>query len=113
VTVSDNYQLAGVMVSLNGQTIDGVDFSTGGFILTIENIAAGTYRLEVTATDTSGNAITANTQFTVKDTQAPTVVLSSQKDKYAVDEQPVINCLIDDNVAVTKVEAYLNGNAVA
>lgn len=112
VTVSDNHQLAGVMVSLNGQTIDGVDFSTGGFILTIENVAAGTYRLEVTATDTSGNAITANTQFTVKDTEAPTVVLSSQKDRYPMDERPVINCLIDDNVAVTKVEAYLNGTAI-
>ena len=113
VTVSDNHQLADVTVSFDGQIIEGVDFSTGAFIVTVENISAGTHKLEVVATDYSGNVRTASNQCTVKDTEAPTVVLSSQKDKYAVDERPVIDCLIDDNVAVTKVEAYLNGTAIA
>ena len=85
VTVSDNHQLADVTVSFDGQIIEGVDFSTGAFIITVENISAGTHKLEVVATDYSGNVRTASNQCTVKDTEAPTVVLSSQKDKYAVD----------------------------
>lgn len=112
VKVSDNHQLTDVVVSFDGQTIDGVDFSTGAFIVAVENISAGTHKLEVIATDYSGNVRTSSNQFTVKDTEAPTVVLSSQKDKYAVDERPVIDCQIDDNVEVTKVEAYLNGTAI-
>ena len=113
VKVSDNHQLVDVTVSFDGQTIEGMDFSTGSFVVAVENISAGTHKLEVVATDYSGNVRTSSNQFTVKDTEAPTVVLSSQKDKYAVDERPVIDCQIDDNVEVTKVEAYLNGNAVA
>lgn len=113
VKVSDNHQLTDVTVSFDGKTIEGVDFSTGAFIVTVENISAGTHKLEVVATDYSGNVRTSSNQFTVKDTEAPTVTLSSQKDKYAVDEVPIIDCQIDDNVEVTKVEAYLNGNAVA
>ena len=112
VKVSDNHQLTDVAVSFDGQTIEGVDFSTGAFIVAVENISAGTHKLEVVATDYSGNVRTSSNQFTVKDTEAPTVVLSSQKDKYAVDERPVIDCQIDDNVEVTKVEAYLNGTAI-
>ena len=113
VKVSDNHQLVDVTVSFDGQTIEGMDFSTGSFVVAVENISAGTHKLEVVATDYSGNVRTSSNQFTVMDTEAPTVVLSSQKDKYAVDERPVIDCQIDDNVEVTKVEAYLNGNAVA
>lgn len=112
VKVSDNHQLTDVVVSFDGKTIEGVDFSTGAFIVAVENISAGTHKLEVVATDYSGNVRTSSNQFTVKDTEAPTVVLSSQKDKYAVDERPVIDCQIEDNVAATKVEAYLNGTAI-
>lgn len=112
VKVSDNHQLVDVTVSFDGQTIEGMDFSTGSFVVAVENISAGTHKLEVVATDYSGNVRTSSNQFTVKDTEAPTVVLSSQKDKYAVDERPVIDCQIDDNVEVTKVEAYLNGTAI-
>lgn len=113
VKVSDNHQLTDVVVSFDGKTIESVDFSTGAFIVTVENISAGTHKLEVVATDYSGNVRANTNQFTVKDTQAPTVELSTQKDKYAVDERPIIDCQIDDNVEVSKVEAYLNGNAVA
>lgn len=112
VKVSDNHQLVDVTVSFDGQTIEGMDFSTGSFVVAVENISAGTHKLEVVATDYSGNVRTSSNQFTVKDTEAPTVVLSSQKDKYAVDERPVIDCQIDDNVEVTKVETYLNGTAI-
>ena len=113
VKVSDNHQLVDVIVSFDGQTIEGVDFSTGAFVVSVENISAGTHKLEVVATDYSGNVRTVSNQCTVKDTEAPTVELSTQKDKYAVDERPVIDCQIDDNVEVTKVEAYLNGEAIA
>ena len=113
VKVSDNHQLTDVVVSFDGKTIESVDFSTGTFIVAVENVSAGKHKLEVVATDYSGNVRTSSNQFTVKDTEAPTVTLSSQKDKYAVDEVPIIDCQIDDNVEVTKVEAYLNGNAVA
>lgn len=113
VKVSDNHQLTDVTVSFDGKTIEGVDFSTGAFIVTVENISAGTHKLEVVATDYSGNGRTNNSQFTVADTEAPTVQVSSQKEKYAADERPVIDCQIDDNVAVTQVEAYLNGTEIA
>ena len=109
VNVSDNHQLTDVVVSYDGQIIEGMDFSTGSFIVTIENVSAGAHKLEVTATDYSGNVRTSNSQFTVADTQSPAVQVSSQKEKYAADELPVIDFLIEDNVAVTRVEAYLNG----
>ena len=113
VKVSDNHVLSSVVVTFDGQTVGNVDFSTGSFTVTVEGLGAGDHALVVTATDVSGNVRTTQSKFTVADTEAPVVTVSSDKEKYAVDEVPVIRWSASDNVEVTKVEAWLNETPVA
>lgn len=109
VKVSDNYQLAEVVATYDGQVVES---ALGEFVCEISDITAGSHRFEIVATDTSGNSRTSYYAFTVADTEAPTVTISSDKEKYAVEEKPVIEYVIDDNVGVTTVEAYINDEII-
>lgn len=113
VRVSDNHVLSSVVVTFDGQNIPDIDLSTDTFTVTVEGLSAGDHALVVTATDASGNVRTAQSKFTVADTEAPVVTVSSDKEKYAVDEQPVIRWSSSDNVEVIKVTAWLNDTPVS
>lgn len=109
VTVQDNLAVHTVEASCNGEIIET---DNGSFEYRIENLKAGIYELYVKATDSSGNVTEKTVSITVKDTEAPVAALSSDKEKYAAGEKPVIECILTDNVEVTKVEADLSGAVI-
>lgn len=108
VVVTDNIGVASTEVYVNGNKVS-LDANRRYYFDTSELCE---YSIVVKATDTSGNTSEKTAKVAVKDTQAPTVTLSSDKTTYDAGETPVINCIVKDNVGVTKVEADLNGTVV-
>lgn len=109
VTAEDNYAVASVSATLNGVPVEA---EGNPFTFTIENLQAGTYEIYASAADEFGQIGERSITITVKDTEAPVVELSSDKEKYATGETPVITCTATDNVGVTEVSAFLDGEAV-
>lgn len=66
-----------VNASFDGQEVDA---SGDSFIVTVENLTAGVHKFVVTCADTSGNVATSTTTINVKDTEAPTVSITTDKE---------------------------------
>lgn len=111
VKITDNYKLdtTTVNASFDGQEVDA---SGDSFIVTVENLTAGVHKFVVTCADTSGNVATSTTTINVKDTEAPTVSITTDKEKYAFNETPLFDYVISDNLEIKTVEAYLNDTAL-
>lgn len=107
VEITDNYKLDLSTITAN---FDGVTLDVSGdkFVCKIENLTAGSHNFVVSCADTSRNVSTSTTTINVADTQAPTVSINTDKEKYAAGEQPIINYTITDNYAIKAVEAYIN-----
>jgi hypothetical protein len=76
--------------------------------------AAGSHTLEVTATDAAGLTVIAQRAFTVNnDGSAPTVSITAPGNASTVKGTVTVSANASDNVAVTKVEFYLDGALLA
>ncbi|HRR77485.1 MAG TPA: VWA domain-containing protein [Ruminococcus sp.] len=106
IDVTDNYKLETVTAELDGKA---VETGNGSFTCTIPEAAAGKYELKITAADSSGNAQNTTYTVTVKDTVAPVITASADKETYKKSETPVVKCEYSDNVAVTRVTAAMDG----
>ena len=109
VDVTDNYKLETVTADIDGTPIDT---NNGSFTYTIPEAAAGKYVINVKAEDSSGNVRESSYTVTVRDTVAPELTASADKEKYKKSEKPVIKCEYSDNVGVTKVTADMNGKSL-
>ncbi len=106
VDVTDNYKLDKVTAELDGKP---VETGSGSFTCTVPEAAAGKYELKITAADTSGNTQERTYTVTVRDTVAPVITASADKETYKKSETPVVKCEYSDNVGVTRVTAVMDG----
>ncbi len=106
VDVTDNYQVAKVTADLDGTAVETGDSS---FTCTVPDAAAGKYVLTVQAEDVFGNTQERTYTLTIRDTVAPELTASADKERYKHSETPVITCDYSDNVAVTRLAADING----
>ena len=111
-TVTDNHKVEAVTAKFNGTAVELITTDSGEYTYTAKALTAGTHKFEVTAKDASGNEYTTYITFTVADTEKPVVTISSDREIYAVNEQPTITYVIQDNVEIAKVEAFINDNAI-
>ncbi|MEE1126397.1 MAG: Ig-like domain-containing protein [Acutalibacteraceae bacterium] len=111
-TVTDNHKVEAVTAKFNGTAVELVATGSGEYTYTAKALTAGTHKFEVTAKDASGNEYTTYITFTVADTEKPVVTIASDREIYAVNEQPTITYVIQDNVEIAKVEAFINDNAI-
>ncbi|MEE1077127.1 MAG: VWA domain-containing protein, partial [Acutalibacteraceae bacterium] len=111
-TVTDNHKIEAVTAKFNGTAVDLITTDSGEYTYTAKALTAGTHKFEVTAKDASSNEYTTYITFTVADTEKPVVTISSDREIYAVNEQPTITYVIQDNVEIAKVEAFINDNAI-
>lgn len=77
-------------------------------------VANGSYSLSARAFDAAGNigqsgSVTANVNNSLADSSAPTVAISSPAASASVTGVVVVNASASDNVAIKKVEFYING----
>lgn len=110
VEVTDNYKLDNVTAALDGEEIET---GNGSFECTIKDADAGKYVLTVRAEDIFGNVQETTYNVNVRDTIAPTITASADKERYAKGEIPVISCETSDNVGVTRVNVNMNGKALS
>lgn len=110
-TITDNHKIASIIATFDGAEVE-LTQTEKGYTYTAENLTAGSHRFDVVAKDETGNTANNYITFTIADTLPPVVKISSDKEKYAVNELPVISYVIEDNVEITAVEAYLNEEAV-
>jgi hypothetical protein len=109
---SDNVAVAKVEFYLNG-ALQATDTSSPySFSWNTTSVANGSYTLSTKAYDAAGNiGSSANVSVTVNnpDSTVPTVSISSPSNSAVVSGTVPVNAAASDNVAVAKVEFYLNG----
>lgn len=109
VDVTDNYELKTVTADLDGTP---VETQNGSFTCTISEAPAGQYVLTVHAEDIFGNVTDQKYTVKVRDTEAPVISVTADKETYAKSEIPDVSCEYSDNVGVTKVTANIDGTAL-
>lgn len=110
VEVNDNYKIAKVTANIDGEEIETGD---GSFEYTIKDAHAGKYVITVTAEDVFGNVCETFYNVNIRDTIAPTIKASADKEVYAKSETPVISCETSDNVGVTRVAVNMDGRSLS
>lgn len=110
VEVADNYKLAKVTANIDGEEINTGDSS---FEYTIKDAHAGKYVITVKAEDVFGNVYETSYSVNIRDTLAPTIKASADKEVYAKSEIPVISCETSDNVGVTRVSVNMDGKSLS
>lgn len=114
-TASDNVGVTQVEF-YQGATLLGTDTSAP-FVNNWSTSSAGTYQFTSIAYDAASNSTTSNT-VTVNvaaaaDSTPPTVSLVSSSSSVAVGSSITLTASANDNVAVTSVEIYVNGNLIS
>ena len=97
----------------NGSTLLG-SAAAAPYSYTLSNVAAGSYILKARAYDNLGATTdSAPVTVTVIDTTAPTVSLTTPNNAATVSGSVTVSASASDNVAVSRVEFYLNGVLVS
>jgi hypothetical protein len=113
-TASDNVGVSKVEFYVNG-TLQSTDSTTPySFSWNTTAVAYGTYTLTAKAYDAANNvatssAVTVNVSNPVIDTTPPTVAITSPASGTTVSGTVTVAASATDNVAVSKVEFYVNG----
>jgi thermitase len=112
ISASDNTALTSVTLKIDGVT-SGTDTSAPyTFAWNTSTVANGVHTLAATAIDTSGNSSSVTSSVLVSnalDSTPPTVKITSPADGNKVDTNVSVTVNTSDNVAVTKVELYVDG----
>ena len=116
VSASDN-----VAVSLVSLSIDGVSAGTATaapytFTWNTNTVPNGQHSLAATAKDSSGNTASVYLSVLVDnvvDMQSPVITITSPKDASKVTSNVSVTVTASDNVGVSKVELYVDGNLQA
>ncbi|MDX2151771.1 MAG: S8 family serine peptidase [Bryobacteraceae bacterium] len=110
VSASDNIGVTGLTVTVDG----GSSTSASTFVLDTTKYADGPHTLAATARDAAGNTATSSITITVKnapaDTTPPTVTITSPASGSVLQANSTFTAVASDNVAVAKVEFFLNGS---
>ncbi len=113
VTGSDNVGVTSVSFSVDGVQQGTNTTSPFTFSWNSTTVANGSHLLSATASDAAGNSSTASVTVTVNnpvpDTTAPNVEIDSPTNGSTVRSNISVEVTVSDNVAVTKVELYVNG----
>jgi len=106
----DTYQLRVFNVSGDQQAIN--ETINGSLTYCTESSAGlGIYQANMTANDTSGNSISLNVSFTVKDTTPPTVTQISPNNGISVtDPNQILICEATNGVAIENISFFHDAN---
>ena len=116
VAASDNVGLSSVTLSIDGNTAAVDTAAPYTFAWNTNSIANGAHSLKATVTDTSGNWNSVSISVVVSnvvDTTAPTVNITSPNNGNKVTKTVSVAVNATDNIAVTKVELYVDGTLQA
>ncbi len=111
VNLTNNQKIKSVVYTLNGET---VNVSEDG-VFTVDTTEIGEYIFTAEITSTADKTYTASATITVeeKDTEIPAVEISADKAEYAEGDSILAEIIAVDNIGVTKLEAFVNGEAVS
>lgn len=116
ISASDNVALSSVTLNIDGVTT-GTDTSAPyTFTWNTSTVANGTHPLVATAVDASGNSNSVTVSVLVSnavDTTPPSIKITSPSDGSKVATNVSVTVSTNDNVAVTKVELYVDGTLQA
>jgi subtilisin family serine protease len=112
VSATDNTAVSSVTLSIDGVAAATDTSSPYTFAWNTNVILNGSHMLTATAVDAAGNSNTASVSVIVNnvlDTTAPTITINSPNDGSKVTTNVSVKVNAADNVAVTKVELYIDG----
>ena len=113
ISASDNVDVSKVELYINGNLYASDSSSPYTFTWDTTKYANGTYTLMAVAYDSAGNigqsaTVTVNV-LTQQDTIAPKASITSPSNGSTVGKKVTINATASDNIAVTKLELYIDG----
>jgi subtilisin family serine protease len=112
VTANDNQGVSSVSVSVDGTLLGADNVSPYAFSWNTSLVNNGLHMLTATASDAAGNRASASITVTVSnvgDTTSPTVTITSPANGATVTGNVSVLVNATDNVAVVKVELYVDG----
>jgi len=112
VSATDNTAVSLVTLTIDGVTAATDTSSPYSFAWNTNAVANGSHVLSATAVDAAGNSNSVSISVVVNnvpDTTPPTVTISSPSDGNRVTSNVSVKVNASDNVAVTKVELYVDG----
>jgi thermitase len=113
VSASDNVAVSSVSFSVDGVHQGSDTSSPFSYSWNTTTVTNGSHTLSATATDAAGNSSSASVTVTVNnpvpDTTAPTVEIDSPTNGESVNNNVSVEVTVSDNVAVKRVELYVNG----
>ncbi len=113
VAASDNVGVTSVSFSVDGVQKGSDTTSPFSYSWDSTTVANGSHTLSATARDAAGNASTASVTVTVNnpvpDTAPPSVDITSPTNGSSVNANMSVEVDVSDNVGVTKVELYVDG----
>lgn len=116
VTASDNVGVTAVNLSVDGVLLGGDSTSPYSFVWNTTAASNGTHTLTATANDGSGNTTSSSISVTVSnllDTTLPTISITSPANAATVSGNLSVLVNARDNVAVVRVELYVDGQLQA
>jgi len=116
VSASDNAALSSVTLIIDGVAAATVTSAPYAFTWNTSSVGNGSHALAATAVDASGNTNSVTLSVFVNnvlDTTPPTIKITSPSNGSKVTANVSINVNATDNVAVTKVELYVDGRLQA
>ena len=111
VNLTNNQKIKSIVYTLNGET---VNVSEDG-VFTVDTTEVGEYIFTAEITSTADKTYTASATITVKekDTEIPAVEIAADKTEYVEGDSILAEIIVVDNIGVTKLEAFVNGEAVS
>lgn len=115
INASDNIKVTSVSLYINGALYATSNSSPYSFQWDTTRAANGNYTLKVVAADGAGNSSSASISVmvnNVSDTTPPVISITSPKDGSIVKNTVSVTVNASDNVAVAKVELYVDGKLI-
>ena len=116
ISASDNVAVKSVSLSIDGVSAATATAAPYTFTWNTNAVPNGQHSLTATAQDSSGNSASVNISVLVDnvvDTQSPVITITSPKDASKVTSNVSVTVTASDNVGVSKVELYVDGNLQA
>lgn len=117
-SATDNVGVASVRFNVNGNAIGtAINTAPYSFVLDTTTLTNGSHSITAIATDAAGNsttsaAVTINVSNLIQDTMAPTVSITAPTSNASVSGTAPITATATDNIGVSWVRFYVDGNAV-
>jgi hypothetical protein len=116
VAGADNVGVASVTVTVDGAVLESRTVSPYSFSWDTTTVAAGTHTLGATARDAAGNVSSTSISVVVTsppDTTPPSITITSPLNGAKVKKAVTVTVSAFDNVAVRRVELYVDGKLKA